>query len=106
MPHRRLALLCALTLGDYALWNWSLSANRDVLALVSGLTLPPLALACVVLLALSLARLIADSARRSQLRIARRASAAEEHRRHRRQRPASTAPLEAAGRSSGPARSP
>ena len=38
-------------LGDYLLWNWSLNGNHDVLALVSGLTLPPLALACLWLLA-------------------------------------------------------
>jgi hypothetical protein len=53
-----------LTVGDYLLWNWSLNGNHDVLALVSGLTLPPLAVACVWLLAMSVARLIASSARR------------------------------------------
>jgi hypothetical protein len=38
-----MALVCGLTLGDYLLWNWSLTNNHDVPALVSGLTLPPLA---------------------------------------------------------------
>jgi hypothetical protein len=56
-----------LTLGDYLLWNWSLNGNHDVLALVSGLTLPPLVIACLWLLALTLARLLARSTRRSQL---------------------------------------
>jgi len=67
-------VLIGLTLADYLLWNWSLngslSGNRDVLALVSGLTLPPLAIACLWLLALNAARLIARSTRRSRLRAA------------------------------------
>ena len=63
MSHRPLVLVFGLTVGDYLLWNWSLNANHDVLALVSGLTLPPLAVACLWLLALSVARLIARSAR-------------------------------------------
>jgi hypothetical protein len=52
-----------LTVGDYLLWNWSLNGNHDVLALVSGLTLPPLAVACLWLLAMSVARMLARSAR-------------------------------------------
>jgi hypothetical protein len=67
---RPLALLSGLTLGDYLLWNWSLSGNRDVLALVSGLTLPPVALACLWLLALNVARLMARAMRRSPVRAA------------------------------------
>jgi hypothetical protein len=66
VPHRPLALVSMLAVGDYLLWNWSLNGNHDVLALVSGLTLPPLAIACVWLLALSLARLIAHSTNRSR----------------------------------------
>jgi hypothetical protein len=50
------------------LWNWSLGANHDVLALVSGLTLPPLALACLWALLLSLARLLAATTRRPAAR--------------------------------------
>jgi hypothetical protein len=68
VPHRPLALVSGLTVGDYLLWNWSLSGNHEVLALVAGLTLPPLAVACVWLLVLSAARLIADLARRSPTR--------------------------------------
>jgi hypothetical protein len=104
VSHRPVAIVAGLTLGDYLLWNWSLNGNHDVLALVSGLTLPPLALACVVLLALSLARLISDSAQRSQLRISRRAPGADEGQKHRRRRSATTAePMQPAAQSSGPA---
>jgi hypothetical protein len=48
-----------LAIGDYLLWNWSLNGSHDVLALVSGLTLPPLAVACIWLLVLSVADLVA-----------------------------------------------
>jgi hypothetical protein len=65
MSFRRLALVCALTLADYLLWNWSLSGNHSVLALVSGLTLPFLLVASTVLFALSLLRVISGSVRRS-----------------------------------------
>jgi len=65
VSYRPLAFVSGLTLGDYLLWNWSLNANHDVLALVSGLTLPPLVLACAWLLALSLIRLAGRSGRRS-----------------------------------------
>jgi hypothetical protein len=60
-----MALVCGLTFGDYLLWNWSLSNNHDVPALVSGLTLPPLAVACVWLMAVSLARVLSRSSRRA-----------------------------------------
>jgi hypothetical protein len=63
VSHRPLVFVSGLTCGDYLLWSWSLGGNHDVLALVSGLTLPPLAVACVWLLALSVARLIARTAR-------------------------------------------
>jgi hypothetical protein len=63
VSHRPLATVCGLTIGDYLLWNWSLNANHAVLALVSGLTLPPLAIAFVWLLVLTLARLLADASR-------------------------------------------
>ena len=64
MSHRPLVLASGLTLGDYLLWNWSLNSNHDVLALVAGLTLPPLAIACLWLLAVNVARLIARYPRR------------------------------------------
>jgi len=57
-----------LTVADYLVWNWSLNSNHDVLALVSGLTLPPLAVGCLWLLALTLVRAIARSARRPAAR--------------------------------------
>jgi hypothetical protein len=72
VSHRPLVFVSGLTVGDYVLWNWSLNGNHDVLALVAGLTLPPLAVACVWLLALSGARLLA----RSHWRHATRASRA------------------------------
>jgi hypothetical protein len=65
VSYRPLAFVSGLTLGDYLLWNWSLNANHDVLALVSGLTLPPLALACAWIVVMTLIRLIGRSARRS-----------------------------------------
>jgi hypothetical protein len=64
VSHRPLVFVLGLTFGDYLLWSWSLSGNHDVLALVSGLTLPPLAVACLWLLTLSIARLIGRTARR------------------------------------------
>jgi hypothetical protein len=66
VSYRPLAFVLGLNLGDYLLWNWSLNANHDVLALVSGLTLPPLAIACAWMLAVTLIRQIGSSARRSR----------------------------------------
>jgi hypothetical protein len=62
VSHRPLVLVSGLTVGDYLLWNWSLNGNHGVLALISGVSLPPLAVACLWLLAISVARLIARSA--------------------------------------------
>ena len=76
MFHRPLAIVSGLTIGDYLLWNWSLNGHHDVLALISGLTLPPLTIALLWLLALTLARVIASTTRRSRARPAARASAA------------------------------
>jgi hypothetical protein len=76
VSHRPLATVCGLTIGDYLLWNWSLNANHAVLALISGLTLPPLAIAFVWLLVLTLARLIADTSRDARGARARRAARA------------------------------
>jgi hypothetical protein len=66
VSHRPLAILSGLTLGDYLLWNWSLSANRGVLALVAGLSLPPLALACLWGLAVAGGRLLVRSVRNAR----------------------------------------
>jgi hypothetical protein len=64
VSRRPLVFVSGLTFGDYLLWSWSLNGNHDVLSLVSGLTLPPLAVFCAWLLTLSVARLIARVARR------------------------------------------
>ena len=76
MFHRPLAIVSGLTIGDYLLWNWSLNGHHDVLALISGLTLPPLAIALLWLLALTLARVLASTTRRSRSHPVARASAA------------------------------
>jgi hypothetical protein len=72
VSHRPLVFLSGLTFGDYLLWSWSLNGNHDVLALVAGLTLPPLAVACLWLLVLSVARVIASTARRPRRHVGRR----------------------------------
>jgi hypothetical protein len=66
VSHRPLAIVTGFTIGDYLLWNWSLNGNHDVLALVSGLTLPPLAIAFLWLLALTVARLLSGSSRNAK----------------------------------------
>lgn len=58
MSRRPLVFVLGLTVGDYLLWNWSLNGNHDVIALVSGLTLPPLALSAIWMLAVSAARIV------------------------------------------------
>lgn len=68
VSRRPLVFVSGLTLGDYLLWNWSLNGNHDVIALISGLTLPPLAVLLLWLLALGIARLLAHAARRPKLR--------------------------------------
>jgi hypothetical protein len=68
---RPLVSVSGLTFGDYLLWNWSLNGNHDVIALISGLTLPPLAVILLWLIALNITLLIARS--RSVVRSARNA---------------------------------
>jgi hypothetical protein len=70
VTRRPLAIVSGLTLGDYLLWDWSLTHNHDVLAVVAGLTLPPLALAWLWLLMLTLVRFTARTSRRSSQRAA------------------------------------
>jgi len=74
VSHRPLAIVSGLTIGDYLLWNWSLNGSHDVLALVSGLTLPPLVIALLWLVALTIARLLTDNRRGAKS--ARRAASA------------------------------
>jgi hypothetical protein len=64
VSRRPLVFVIGLTVCDSLLWNWSLNGNHDVIALATGLTLPPLALASLWLLAVSAARLLASGARR------------------------------------------
>jgi hypothetical protein len=82
-----------LTIGDYFLWNWSLNSNHDVLALVSGLTLPPLAVAALWMLVLTLMRLMGHVARTSSARADRRSHTRKRpgRRRGRRARPGAPA---------------
>ena len=90
MSHRPLVFFSGLTVADSLLWNWSLNSNHDVLALVSGLTLPPLAVASLWLLSLTVARLLARAARRPTRRRAGHAVAVIRHGRRRRQPAART----------------
>lgn len=78
MPRRPSVFVLALTVGDYLLWNWSLNGNHDVLALASGLTLPPLALISLWVLVVAAMRLLAKGAGLSRSRRAQtRATPAE-----------------------------
>ncbi|MGA2163611.1 MAG: hypothetical protein ABSH36_04005 [Solirubrobacteraceae bacterium] len=74
-PIRSLAVVGVLAIGDYLLWNWSVGANYDVIALVAGVTLIPLLIALAWLVVVATARLLAHAAHRP-----RATSAAEPHR--------------------------
>jgi hypothetical protein len=67
-PLRPLAFISLLALGDYLLWNWSLSVNDDILALVSGLTLLLLIIACAWLFVVSAIRTLTGTAQRPRAR--------------------------------------
>ena len=58
MRLRALPLLLVLTAADYALWDWSIASGHDIVSLIAGLTLLPLAAATLALLALGTARLL------------------------------------------------
>jgi hypothetical protein len=55
---RALPLLLVLTAADYALWDWSIASGHDIVSLVSGLTLLPLAAIAVGVLVVAGARLL------------------------------------------------
>jgi hypothetical protein len=55
---RALVFLLVLTAGDYLLWDWSIADGHDVVSLVAGLTLLPLAAVSLGGLVLSGARLL------------------------------------------------
>jgi hypothetical protein len=74
-----LVFVLVLTAVDYALWHWSIADGHDVVSLVAGLTLLPLAAVGVGGLALMVARLLglflgSSSARARTNARARRAS--------------------------------
>ena len=77
MSHRPLIFVTGLAVGDYLLWNWSLNTSHDAIALVAGLTLPPLVVAFLWLAALSAARLVASTAIRPGARRRRAAATAD-----------------------------
>jgi hypothetical protein len=85
VSHKPLALVAALTGADFLLWNVSLSANNVVLALIAGLTLPPLVAACALMIVLNTARLV------SRIRAAGMATGPR-HRATRRRAPATARP--------------
>lgn len=65
MRLKPLACVSVLTGGDYLLWNWSAGGAHDILALISGLTLLPLAAVCFGLLVLTSLQVVTRSVRRS-----------------------------------------
>jgi len=65
-----------LTLADLLLWHWSLAHGHEALALISGLTAPPLALVVVWLLGLQGARVLARGAKRPAARLKSRSARA------------------------------
>jgi hypothetical protein len=96
VSHRALLTVFALTLLDLALWHWSLDANRGALALVSGLTLPPLFCALLWLGAVNLARLLARGARKPAARLKTQTARAAHRRPRTRKRAIAVAPSAAA----------
>ena len=64
MRLRPLAIVVALVAIDYAVWNWSLGGGRDVAGMISGLTLPPLLAALLLLVALNAFRALGSATRR------------------------------------------
>ncbi len=55
---RVLPLLLAVVAADYALWDWSIASGHDVVSLVAGLTLLPMAVIALGMLVVAGARLL------------------------------------------------
>jgi hypothetical protein len=72
---RALPLLLVLTAADYALWDWSIASGHDIVSLIAGLTLLPLAAATLALLALGAWRLLGFALARPAARRRRPATA-------------------------------
>jgi hypothetical protein len=88
VSRRRPVFVLGLTVGDYLLWNWSLNGNHDVVALISGLSLPPLALVSFWLLAVASAELAGMLTRRRRTARATSPDAARRSRSRSRRAPA------------------
>jgi hypothetical protein len=57
VPKKPLALVTAVTVCDYLVWNWSSEGNSGIVSLITGLALAPLLLAFAWLLLLGLLRI-------------------------------------------------
>jgi hypothetical protein len=55
---RALPPLLAIVAADYALWDWSIASGHDIVSLVAGLTLLPMATIALGMLAIATARLL------------------------------------------------
>jgi len=63
VSRRPLVTVPALTLADLLLWHWSLTAPHEIVAIVAGLTLPPLLVTSIWLVGLAGVRLLARGVR-------------------------------------------
>ncbi len=68
MRPRALLFLLALTVGDYLLWQWSIAGGHDVVSLLAGCTLVPLAAVSTYRLVLAGTGLLSWTARRTRAR--------------------------------------
>jgi hypothetical protein len=55
---RALPPLLAVVAADYALWDWSIASGHDIVSLVAGLTLLPMAAVALGMLVVAGARLL------------------------------------------------
>lgn len=58
MRLRALPPLLAVVAADYALWDWSIASAHDIVSLVAGLTLLPMAAVALGMLAVATARFL------------------------------------------------